>query len=240
MSKCLGDIAHEILGKYGVSDEEGNVKAFPTQTMNENQNHSYNPPMPSTPSMPSMPSMPSVPVGNTIGGTPVHEAIAPMDDAVRDMFIKTSLLAEGKVSDLTIKAEEGDKEAQKKLDNINNLGYDHEAPVKKKKRTKKLTKEEVQVLRAAHHILQEMTGAGGIGVNLGGPGYAPASNYGYPGLKTPVKKKKKKKKKLNMEGHVVQGDPMFSKAWSAGIISKIPDKNTVYFTGKPQKIRRKK
>tara|TARA_R110000744_G_scaffold206120_2_gene324722 strand:- start:1429 stop:2127 length:699 start_codon:yes stop_codon:yes gene_type:complete len=232
MSKCLGDIAHEILGKYGVSDEEGNVKAFPSQTMNENQNHSYDTPMP---------SMPSAPVSNAIGGTPVHEAVAPMDDAIRNMFIKTSLLAEGKVNDLTIKAEEGDKEAQKKLDNINNLGYDHEAPVKKKKPTKKLTKEEVQVLRAAHHILQEMTGAGSIGVNLGGPGHAPAINYGYPGLKTPGKKKKKKKKKvLNTEGHVVQGDPMFPKAWNTGIISKIPDKKTMYFTGKPQKIRRKK
>ena len=87
-----------------------------------------------------------------------------------------------------------------------------------------------------------MTGAGSIGVNMAGGGFAPATNYTYPGIKLPGKKKKKKEKKktLNTEAHVVQGDPMFSKAWNTGIISKIPDKKTMYFTGKPQKIKRRK
>ena len=231
MSKCLGDIAHEILGRHGVSDEEGNVQAFPSQNLNENQTPSYPPP-----------PAPSIPQSNAIGGTPVHEAMLPMEDSMRNMLIKTSLMAEGKISDLSIRAEEGDKDAQRKLDNINNLDYDVNAPIKKKRRTKKkLTKEEVEVLRAAHHILQEMTGTGSIGVNMAGGGFAPATNYTYPGIKLPGKGKKKPKKKiLNTEGHVVQGDSMFSKAWNTGIISKVPDKKTMYFTGKPQKIKRRK
>ena len=39
-----------------------------------------------------------------------------------------------------------------------------------------------------------------------------------------------KKSKLGEGGgHVVQGDPMFKKAWSHGIITKIPDRSTIYF-----------
>ena len=130
------------------------------------------------------------------------------------------------------------------MDNLNNPQYDTRTPVKKKGRKTKLTKEEVEVLKAAHHILQEMTGTGSIGVNMGGGGFAPNPNYSYPGIEKPKKKKKKlspkKKRVAESSGHVVQGDPMFSKAWNSGIITKIPDKKTMYFTGKPQKIKRRK
>jgi len=227
MSKGLGDIAHDILGRYGVSDENGNVQAFPAQSINEHQT-SHAPP--------------SMPPSTSVGGTPVHEALPPMDDSFRDMFIKDSLIAEGKMKDLSIRAEEGDKKAQQTLDNLNSLDYDVHSPIKKK-RKKKLTKEELEVLKAAHHILQEMTTVGMIGVNMGGAGgVGPSPSYKYPGIDLPSKKKKKKpkKKQLNTESHVTQGDPMFSKAWNSGIITKVPDKKTMYFTGKPQKIKRRK
>jgi len=45
-----------------------------------------------------------------------------------------------------------------------------------------------------------------------------------------AKKINPQKSKLGLsEMHVVQGDPMFSKAWSHGIVTKIPDKSTMYF-----------
>ena len=49
------------------------------------------------------------------------------------------------------------------------------------------------------------------------------------------KSKQQKSKHGIAESHVVQGDPMFSKAWSHGIVTGIPDKSTMYFklpTGK--------
>ena len=212
-------MADEILSTYGVSDEEGNVQSFPTQSINESMQ---------SPRLPKASS----------AGVPVHEALPPCTDNARNLFIQSALIAEGKMKDLQIKAEEGDKDAQKKLKNINDPNFrpgQQNGHVPKKT----LTKEEIEVLKAARHILQEMTTVGAIGVNMGGPGHTPAPSYSYPGLKKDKKKKKKKKVQV-AEGHVAQGDPMFSKAWNSGIVTKIPDSSTVYFTGKPQKIKRRK
>jgi hypothetical protein len=217
MAKSMAQMADEILSTYGVFDEEGNVQSFPTQSINESVQ---------SPRLPKASS----------AGVPVHEALPPCTDNARNLFIQSALLAEGKMKDLQIRAEEGDKDAQKKLKNINDPNFrpgQQNGHVSKKT----LTKEEIEVLKAARHILQEMTTVGAIGVNMGGPGHTPAPSYSYPGLK---KDKKKKKKVQVAEGHVVQGDPMFSKAWNSGIVTKIPDSSTVYFTGKPQKIKRRK
>jgi len=220
MAKSMAQMADEILSTYGVSDEEGNVQSFPTQSINESMQ---------SPRLPKASS----------AGVPVHEALPPCTDNARNLFIQSALLAEGKMKDLQIKAEEGDKEAQKKLKNINDPNFrpgQQNGHVSKRLK-KTLTKEEIEVLKAARHILQEMTTVGAIGVNMGGPGHTPAPSYSYPGLKKDKKKKKKKKVQV-AEGHV--GDPMFSKAWNSGIVTKIPDSSTVYFTGKPQKIKRRK
>jgi len=222
MAKSMAQMADEILSTYGVSDEEGNVQSFPTQSINESMQ---------SPRLPKASS----------AGVPVHEALPPCTDNARNLFIQSALLAEGKMKDLQIKAEEGDKEAQKKLKNINDPNFrpgQQNGHVSKRLK-KTLTKEEIEVLKAARHILQEMTTVGAIGVNMGGPGHTPAPSYSYPGLNKDKKKKKKKKIQV-AEGHVVQGDPMFSKAWNSGIVTKIPDSSTVYFTGKPQKIKRRK
>lgn len=215
-------MADEILSNYGVSDEEGNVQSFPTQSINESMQ---------SPRLPKASS----------AGVPVHEALPPCTDNARNLFIQSALLAEGKLKDLQIKAEEGDEDAQKKLNNINDPNFrpGQQNGHVSKRRKKTLTKEEIEVLKAARHILQEMTTVGAIGVNMGGPGHTPAPSYSYPGLKKDKKKKKKKKVQV-AEGHVAQGDPMFSKAWNSGIVTKIPDSSTVYFTGKPQKIKRRK
>ena len=93
MSKCLGDVANDILGRYGVSDEEGNIQAFPSHRFNESQTPSHAPPS-------HTPPTPSVPQSNAIGGTPVHEAMPPMEDTMRNRLIRNSLIAEGKMSDL--------------------------------------------------------------------------------------------------------------------------------------------
>ena len=225
MTKSMAQLADEILSAHGVSDEEGNINSFPAQPLEESHGQS-----------------PSLPLSPSPQGVPVHEALPPMSDAARDMFIGNALLAEGKIKNLSVRAEEGDMLAQKRLDNLNNPEYDTRRPVKKGKRKTKLTKEEIEVLKAARHILQEMTGTGSIGVNMGGGGFVPNPNYSYPGIEKPKKKKKKisSKKKRVAENHVVQGDPMFSKAWNSGIITKIPDKKTMYFTGKPQKLKRRK